>query len=46
MINLDPNPGNYVCPRSEWDRPWVGFIDFGCCAEIDEKWPQRIAHCG
>ena len=40
LINLDPNPGNYLIldetpgPRGE---ARVGFIDFGCTAELPEK---------
>lgn len=37
LINLDPNPGNYVVLGAERGKGRVGFIDFGCCAEIDEE---------
>jgi predicted unusual protein kinase regulating ubiquinone biosynthesis (AarF/ABC1/UbiB family) len=32
LLNADPNPGNYlVCSDGR-----IAFLDFGCCAEIDE----------
>lgn len=37
LLNLDPNPGNYVVLGVEDGRALVGFIDFGCCAEIDSE---------
>ena len=37
LINLDPNPGNYVVLDQRGGAARVGFIDFGCCAEIDEE---------
>lgn len=33
LLNADPNPGNFLLlPEGR-----VGFLDFGCCAEIDER---------
>lgn len=37
LLNLDPNPGNYVVLDTDGARARVGFIDFGCCAEIDAE---------
>ncbi|MBL9006292.1 MAG: AarF/ABC1/UbiB kinase family protein [Myxococcales bacterium] len=37
LLNLDPNPGNYIVLSSAPDSPRVGFIDFGCCTEVDEE---------
>lgn len=42
IINLDPNPGNYLILDSEKDRAAeqpsrVGFLDFGCTAELPES---------
>lgn len=37
LLNLDPNPGNYVVlPASESAPVRVGFIDFGCATELPE----------
>src|SRR5262249_23337978 len=33
LLNADPNPGNYLV--EEDGR--VAFLDFGCCAELDEE---------
>lgn len=32
IVNLDPNPGNYLIQPS-----CVGFVDFGCTAEVPEE---------
>jgi predicted unusual protein kinase regulating ubiquinone biosynthesis (AarF/ABC1/UbiB family) len=37
LLNLDPNPGNYIVLRSDGANARVGFIDFGCCAEVDPE---------
>lgn len=34
LINLDPNPGNYVVLSAAPGQARVGFIDFGCTAEL------------
>lgn len=34
-INADPNPGNYLVLDEEKGR--VGFVDFGCVADLDES---------
>jgi predicted unusual protein kinase regulating ubiquinone biosynthesis (AarF/ABC1/UbiB family) len=36
ILNLDPNPGNYVVLDSPTPAARVGFIDFGCTAELPE----------
>jgi predicted unusual protein kinase regulating ubiquinone biosynthesis (AarF/ABC1/UbiB family) len=33
ILNADPNPGNYLV----LDGGRVGFLDFGCAAELDEE---------
>lgn len=42
IINLDPNPGNYLVLDGEKDRlpeqpARVGFVDFGCTAELPSE---------
>lgn len=37
LINLDPNPGNYVVLDSSPQATRIGFIDFGCCAEVEPE---------
>lgn len=37
LLNLDPNPGNYVVLNSDSAAPRLGFIDFGCCTEVDAE---------
>jgi predicted unusual protein kinase regulating ubiquinone biosynthesis (AarF/ABC1/UbiB family) len=46
LINADPNPGNYLVLKDEPAEPAasplarVGFIDFGCVAELPEELRQ------
>lgn len=38
MINVDPNPGNYLILENPADGPMrVGFIDFGCTARLSDE---------
>ena len=39
VINVDPNPGNYLILNGNESGPGakVGFLDFGCVAEIPEE---------
>ena len=37
VINVDPNPGNYIILDGSGDQAKVGFLDFGCVAEVPEE---------
>lgn len=36
IINVDPNPGNYIILDGHGEKAKVGFLDFGCVAEVPE----------
>ena len=37
LCNADPNPGNYLVVDADPAHTRVGFLDFGCAVEIDDK---------
>lgn len=38
IVNLDPNPGNYLVLANDPSAPLqVGFVDFGCCMELSNE---------